>query len=195
MKTDGTPKHHWNYFLAIEKDLENLSRYIEFSEANMKTYSIELTHILLAASSEIDVIMKQLCVLLDPEQKSDNINDYRSIIQTHLSSFINEEISIDRFGLTFKPWKNWAGSENPDWWKSSNHVKHQRNTHFEDANLKNAINAVGALLLTVVYYYKFAFSKESMGQLTFKDTTHQLQPEASFLRINANYYNFHLVGG
>ncbi len=39
MITFGTPKHHWNYFLAIEKDLENLSRYIEFSDANLGTYS------------------------------------------------------------------------------------------------------------------------------------------------------------
>ena len=103
MITFVTPKHHWNYFLAIEKDIENLSRYIEFSDANLGTYSIELTHILLSASSEVDVIMKQLCTLVDPNQTTKNINDYKSVIQTHLNSFINEEISIDRFGLTFKP--------------------------------------------------------------------------------------------
>jgi hypothetical protein len=49
---------HWNYFLAIESDLENLSRYIEFIDTNFKTYSIELAHLLLASSSEIDVVLK-----------------------------------------------------------------------------------------------------------------------------------------
>lgn len=63
MITFKTTMLHWNYFLAIEKDLENLSRYIEFDESNLKTYSIELTHILFSASSEVDVVMKQLCCL------------------------------------------------------------------------------------------------------------------------------------
>jgi hypothetical protein len=90
MITFGTPKHHWNYFLAIEKDLEHLSRYIEFSNANLETYSIELTHILLSASSEVDVIMKQLCTLIAPTQTTNNINDYKAVIQTHLIPFINK---------------------------------------------------------------------------------------------------------
>ena len=92
MITFGTPKHHWNYFLAIEKDLEKLSRYIEFSNDNLGTYSIELSHILLSASSEIDVMMKQLCGLLDPDKATNNINDYKDVIKAHLNSFINETL-------------------------------------------------------------------------------------------------------
>lgn len=193
MITFGTPKHHWNYFLAIEKDLENLSRYIEFSDANLGTYSIELTHILLSASSEVDVIMKQLCSLILPNQKTNNINEYKVIIQAQLQGFINEEICIDRFGLSYKPWENWNGALNPDWWRGYNNVKHQRNNHFDQASLQNTINAVGALLLTVVYYYKYAFSIEAGHSVDFRDTTRQLQPEASFMRINADYYYHRLI--
>lgn len=80
MITFKTTMLHWNYFLAIEKDLENLSRYIEFAEPNLNTYSIELTHILFSASSEVDVVMKQLCNLIDPGQKVENIDDYRVLI-------------------------------------------------------------------------------------------------------------------
>jgi len=193
MITFGTPKHHWNYFLAIEKDLENLSRYIEFANANLGTYSIELTHILLSASSEVDVIMKQLCSLIDTTQTTNNINDYKGVIQAQLGTFINEEICIDRFGLSYKPWDNWNGSQNPDWWRSYNNVKHQRNNHFNEANLQNTINAVGALLLTVIYYYKYAFTNEAKVDIDFIETTRQLQPESSFMRINADYYYHHLI--
>jgi len=188
MITFGTPKHHWNYFLAIEKDLEHLSRYIEFSNENLGTYSIELTHILLSASSEVDVIMKQLCSLIAPNQTTNNINDYKNVIKQHLSDFITEEICIDRFGLSYKPWISWNENDNPNWWTSHNNVKHQRNIHFNEANLQNTINAVGALLLTVVYYYKCAFSDEAKGDIGFKETTRQLQPAASFMKINAEYY-------
>ncbi|MBN1463175.1 MAG: hypothetical protein JXQ69_01120 [Paludibacteraceae bacterium] len=194
MVTFGTQKHHWNYFLAIENDLDKLSRYIEFSNENLLTYSIELTHILLSASSEVDVIMKQLCSLIAPSEHANNINDYKLIIQNNIPSLINEEITIDRFGLSFKPWINWEGTQNPDWWGSYNNVKHERNTHFNDANLQNTINAVGALLITVVYYYKYAFSKEKKQEVSFKDTTYQLKPGASLMSINSKeYYHFHLV--
>ena len=50
---------HWNYFLAIESDFENISRYIEFSESNNKTFSIELARIIMSSSQEIDGIMKK----------------------------------------------------------------------------------------------------------------------------------------
>lgn len=193
MITFGTPKHHWNYFLAIEKDLEKVSRYIEFANANLGTYSIELTHILLSSSSEIDVIMKQLCTFVDDTKNYENINDYKTVIQTKLRGFISEEVTISRFGLTYKPWENWNGANNPDWWKSYNRVKHHRNDHFNEANLQNTINAVGALLLTVVYYYKLAFSNEAGYELSFKETTRQLQPTSSFVTINAGYYNGHLI--
>lgn len=189
-----TPKHHWNYFLALEKDLENVSRFIEFSDDNLSTYSIELTHILLSASSEVDVIMKQICSLLDSSQSADNINNYRTLIQLHLSLIINQEVSVDRFGILFKPWENWNGTQNPNWWRSYNNVKHQRNNHFKEANLQNTINAVGALLLTVTHYYKLAFSKEVGHDVNFKETTRLLKPEPTFLRINEDYYYHHLIG-
>jgi hypothetical protein len=188
MITFKTPKHHWNYYLALEKDLENLARYIEFCQDNLLVYSIELTHILLSASSEIDVIMKQLCLLAAPTKVVNNINDYRAIVQSQLSFMINEEVSIDRFELSFRPFENWNEARNPDWWKSYNNVKHQRDSYFFEANLQNTINAVGALLLAATHYYKLAFSKEAGHDIGYKNTTRELRPNSSFIQINADYY-------
>lgn len=184
---------HWNYFLAIERDLENLSRYIEFDEFNLETYSIELTHILFSASSEVDVVMKQLCNLIDPDKKVKNIEDYRNLIKVHAKEFIDEEVIIHRYGLIYKPWGKWNNDLNPDWWKSYNHVKHERNKHYSEANLQNAINAVGALLLTAVYYYKYAFSKEAGEEIKFRDTIGKLVPESSFMKINNSDYYYSLL--
>ena len=65
---------HWNYFLALEADVENLSRYIEFKKDNFRVYSIEIAHILLASSSEVDVVAKQLCNEITPGgQESNNV--------------------------------------------------------------------------------------------------------------------------
>jgi len=58
---EGPKLLHWNYFLVLESDLEHISRYIEFTTDNFKVYSQEFAHILLAASSEVDVVLKSLC--------------------------------------------------------------------------------------------------------------------------------------
>lgn len=126
---------HWNYFLALERDLETTSRYIEFIEANFETYSIELAHLLLASSSEIDVVIKGLCALIAPGEKRENIDDYRKIIKSHLPEFIDESIFINRYGISLKPWDNWLGEVNPNWWRSYNKVKHERDIYFDQANL------------------------------------------------------------
>ncbi|BBE11033.1 hypothetical protein HH1059_11000 [Halorhodospira halochloris] len=75
---------HWNYYIALEQDLAKLSRYIEFTEGNFSTYSIELAHLLLAASSEVDVVMKELCSILSPNDRRRNIGDYKRVVERGL---------------------------------------------------------------------------------------------------------------
>lgn len=42
---------HWNYFLALELDVERLARFVEFTGSNFATYSIEMAHLFIAAAS------------------------------------------------------------------------------------------------------------------------------------------------
>lgn len=185
----GNPNHHWNYFIAIEKDLEKLSRYIELSKNNEDTYSIELAHILLSASSEVDVVLKQLCELLG-EPRCDNINQYRDVIMHNAigNTFANEVIVLSRFGLTHKPFENWNNGVNPDWWKDYNKVKHVRNDNFHKANLKNVLNAVGALLITVIHYYRLEFSRRDNKEVSFRDVIARLSPMSSIMDISGDDY-------
>jgi hypothetical protein len=180
-------KIHWNYFLAIQQDFELLSRYIEFSEENNETFSIELARIIMSASQEVDVIMKGICSLLD-EDNADNINDYRKVVKEKLSDLIDEEVFIARFGMTSQPWQNWLGDENPIWWRANNKIKHQRTNHFQKANLKNAFNALGALLIVNVYFYKLEKEKEIGDAVSWKDTTQDLNSKDSFMKLKDEYY-------
>jgi hypothetical protein len=77
-------KVHWNYFLALERDLEDVSRYVEFADPNMAVYSIELAHLLFAAASEVDVVTQLLCEILSPGARHENIDDYRTILAAKL---------------------------------------------------------------------------------------------------------------
>jgi hypothetical protein len=185
-------KIHWNYFLAIQQDFELLSRYIEFSEENNNTFSIELARIIMSASQEVDVMMKGICSLLD-ENNADNINDYRNVIKEKLTNLIVEEVFIARFGMRSQPWINWQGDENPIWWCANNKIKHQRTNHFQKANLKNAFNALGALLIVNIYFYKLEKEKETGNDVSWKDTTSDLNCNDSFMKLKDDYYRGSLL--
>ena len=79
--TASVAKLHWNYFLALERDMEVVARYIEFAVPNFQVYSIELAHLLFAAASEVDVVSKLLCSELEPSApRKNNINAYKAVL-------------------------------------------------------------------------------------------------------------------
>jgi hypothetical protein len=190
-------KLHWNYFIALERDLESVSRYIEFAKPNYGVYSIELAHLLFAAASEVDAIAKLLCQILDPKAQRENINHYRPVLVAGLADLTVTEVFVPRYGLTLVPWDNWAKAKkaNPLWWKSYNQVKHQRDTHFAEATLKNALNALSALLVLNYHYYAHALSSTLGHRISPKETTRELEPQSTLLRLGAEYYYGVILAG
>ncbi len=149
--------HEWEYFLALEADLERCTRFVEFDQRNLSTFSIEFAKLLLAAGSEVDVLAKVICDKLDPAAPAGNIDQYRACIMAHRPAFADAQVTISRyFSAPFTPWATWkpaaVGSPtNPPWWGSYNKVKHERNTYFDQATLGNVLNAFAgyfAALLT-----------------------------------------------
>jgi hypothetical protein len=193
----GTPKLHWNYFLALERDLETVSRYVEFTPDNYKTYSIELAHLLFAAASEVDVVAKLLCKQLDPRKKPSSIDGYKPIIKKGIPTLPAENVFVPRFGLTLVPWDQWSKNNgqqpHPYWWSSYNKVKHQRDAHFARATLHNALNAMGGLMLVAFHYYRYALAPPGAAPLGPKDTTDLLTPTSTLLRVDDSFYRGHLM--
>ncbi len=168
---------HWRYFLAIEEDLLRVARYIEFTEDNFSTYSIELASLLLNSGSEIDVVAKQICRKLKKDSKANNIGYYGNQIGAALPNVERFKLSLPKYGLALRPWQNWSSKprKSPYWWKSYNNVKHQRHTHYKEANLKNALNALGGLYVMVLYLYS-----ELAEQGRLSPNPSLFRPEAAF---------------
>jgi hypothetical protein len=185
---------HWNYFLALERDVERISRFVEFTSGNFKTFSIELARILFSAASEVDVISKSLCESLQPGSNPKNINDYRSIVTSNLPEFAKEKVFVPRYGLTLDPWSAWRKHRSPDnpiWWRAYNNVKHQRDQHFDQANLQHTLNAMAGLLVTV-FYFQHSTMKQTWPltgrPLGNKDVTAKLAPQSELLRLSDGHY-------
>lgn len=207
---------HWNYFLALERDMEAISRYIEFSPANFNTYSIELAHLLLSAASEVDTLAKRICASINPNSKRDNINQYREIIKTAEDSqtkgslglkrgqpdLVEEDdrhrlselrVHVPRYGLEFCPWGSWAKDANPSWWASYNKVKHERSRCFSEANLNNALHALAALLAINYLHYRVEMTKANphlrLYAICDKAVTRLMEPQSTFLRFGEDFYD------
>ena len=167
----------WEYYLAIEEDLATCSRYVDFGEQNYTTYSIEFAKIIVLASAEIDTILRELCELISPGAGAHNISTYYTVLTSKYPNIVDKYVKIRRAHLNLQPWKDWTAEKSPDWWgQGYNKIKHDRTNNFNKANLLNALQAVGALHLVILYYHKFASPHEltvdinRMGKLFSPET-------------------------
>jgi hypothetical protein len=161
--TSSKIEAHWNYLLAIEGDLERLSRFIEFDERNFDCFSVEISRILLASGAETDVVCKQICKKLNPRSSADRIYPYQNEILASYPTIPDFKVLLPRYGLTLTPWSNWNSPNNPpDWWTAYNKIKHHRDAEYHQANLRNALNGVCGLFVIVLYLYK---EKAEEGEL------------------------------
>ncbi|UTZ33184.1 hypothetical protein HB762_17880 [Vibrio campbellii] len=176
---------HWNLFTVLESDLSNVSRFIEFDERNFKAFSTELSKLLLSIGSEVDVVFKQLCKVVDGEARRKNIVDYYAVLSENdgIKSILAETVSIPRFGLEFNPFEEWDADTRPKWWKSYNKVKHDRQENYHEASLENVLRALSALMLCIFYLNKLL-----NPEATNKEVTSKLQPNSQLLRLKEEYY-------
>jgi len=155
---------HWDYFLSLDSDLNEVSKFIEIHYDNFETYSIQLTRLYLSACSEIDVIAKLFCDVVSPGQlqkitekpgksRYPNMVDYRKVITGSCPKFYKMTIDLPKYGFSVEPWIDYMNDKNPSWWCDYNDVKHNRDKFFYKANLINTINAIAGLFVLAVYYY------------------------------------------
>ena len=174
---------HWEYFLALDADLERAVHFIALEVANFSAYSIEFARILFSACSEIDVIAKALCAKVAPQASCKNIDDYRTVITKEYPNFPTVKAAIPRYDLEFQPWMDWQSGTNPVWWRSHTNVKHERTKYFPEANLENSLNALAGLFLLVLYYYQPALYD------------HHLLPWPNLFHLHSDHYQpFSVVG-
>ena len=140
-----------SYYQAFEKDIEQVSRFIEINPDNFKVYSVELTRLYLSICSEVDVAMKVLCSLVAADEKPKNMTGYIGILKRECSSMLSHSVNLVGFNMSLEPWKELEHGDQLTWWTEHNKVKHHRMEHFKKANLLNVLNSLSALYVINVY--------------------------------------------
>jgi len=166
---------YWSQYITIEKEYLYTTSYVSLHEDNYKTYSHVFMKLLLEICSELDTVLKYYCSLLAPNKPSENLNQYRDIINEIEPSFHDQKVQINILNHTLVPWQNWNGNDAPYWWTAYNKVKHyrtmttkvqgDRKPSYKFGNLEYTINAMAALYQVETYaYYKMALDKNNRIQ-------------------------------
>lgn len=141
----------WNYYLSIENDLANTSRYIE-PAGQENVYSFEFAKILILACMELESVFKQICFTIE-NTKTGDMGEYKRILLSKYPKIVNATVNVSRLGVDIQPYSEWGSSKLP-WWSAYQEVKHNRGSCFTSATYRNALYAVAALYIAIFYLAK-----------------------------------------
>jgi len=164
--------NHRNYFLTLEKDLGETTKYVEHCYDNYKTYSFEFFKIIQLSCAEIDSLLKDLCKCWNPDTKASNITQYANIIIPEYSK-IEDYSTVMNFSsppLSFLPWKDWSPEKAPTWWRQYQSLKHNHTENFKYATLENAYLCLSALFI-ILHMLRNTFK---VGELHFLPCTQRM---------------------
>ena len=161
---------HWKYFLALDNDTTTLSRFIEPCEENLSVFSLEMTRMIMTATQECDVILKELCrVTSNPDCHKEH--EYRKHLMDIFPRMSQIEIVCPHYQLSFIPFSDWRENKTPFWWTANNKVKHHRASCYKEANLRNVMNAIAGLLTAIIFLHK-----DHDNKIWFSPEPHNFKP-------------------
>lgn len=159
-----SPEKYIRGFQIIQDDLEKLFQYVEPSNASLDTYSYRIHELLMRCCIEIEANFKAIL--------SENIYSgemhmgiYKKIEKTHHLSRYEVSLPIwDGGPRSTKPFDQFAYGAKPEWWNAYNASKHNRTSAFNQANFKQLIGAVSALIALLSSQFRTEeFSRESQA--------------------------------
>ena len=159
---------YWNYFLTLESDFVSLSKYIAFTKNNLPVYSAEILKLFLAASSEFEVVMKEIgrkyafedivCAKKDCQVTIATIRDLIDKT-TPLQQMKKLKTDMKNYDIHFSSVRE-IWNKCRSWWVVYNAVKHNRSQNYRRTNLRNALKALSSLFLAELFLYEKDFHNE-----------------------------------
>lgn len=141
----------WNYFLSLEQDLDETSRFVE-PRGQENVYSFEFAKILILSCTEIESVFKHICKVV-ANTSVGTMADYKSIILNRFPRITEAKVSVRRLGTSIYPFMGWDTGK-LSWWDAYQKVKHDRGMHFTDATYRNVLYSVAALYILIFYLAK-----------------------------------------
>ena len=149
-------KKYWRYYILLENKFITTLNYVELTEDNFSTYSVEYAHQMLSIGSELDTFFKIYCNF--PLENRKSINDYTKSILNTYPEIKTQKIQVLNTDIQLAPYVEWQNF-NPNspknvlrWWDSYNAIKHNRQENLKCASMGNVITSLSALYLIEMKY-------------------------------------------
>ena len=143
----------WNYFLSLEKDFSETSRYIE-PKGQEQTHSFEFAKILILACTEAESIIKKIAFICEGKTLG-NMGEYKAFLMTKYCKIVTAEVGVSRLGRKICPFAEWKDDgKKLSWWEAYTNIKHHRAESFGEASYINACTAMCGLYILILYLSK-----------------------------------------
>lgn len=159
----------WPVYKNLEEEVLQLAKYINFSDDQLKVYSMHIADLIVRIVVEIEALSKELYKRNGGPAVFDTSGVERDLyFDTDCLDYLNNEweicnreiiISCSKFNFsdsyrTIKPLKkaNKRGTSSSNWNKAYQAVKHDRHNNLSKGNIENLIYALGALYILNIYY-------------------------------------------
>lgn len=159
--------NYWYYFCSLCQELDNTRQYVDHRTihtengvklANGSTYSTIFLKLFLASAIEFETIGKVLCKNINSEFRMNS--NIVAITETITEKFPNiGHTTVTTDFETLCPLLGWKikvdgkkkSVDGLPWWTSYTQIKHKRYEFFSEANLRNCIDSLSALLVLELY--------------------------------------------
>lgn len=181
----NTASLHWDYFRLLEKDLLAIGEVVEICEDNFDVYGPRILQLILSAGGEVDTALKSFGRVVAPESnyaKAERLTmgDHREMICSYArNQFAAAEVRFLHTDVVMAPWApiGAGDKESLAWWKAYNKVKHERDLHYASANLKTALELMGALFIVDAYLFEAACQEPGFSIMTDWSGDHLFMPQ------------------
>lgn len=148
----------WQYFLTIEDDLSNTSRYLE-PTGQENAFSFEFYKIIMLSCGEIETVLKRLCKVILEEEGIDkecgNMGEYKGTILGKIPRIGDALVIVPRWhAKNIYPFSEWTTGK-LSWWEAYTALKHNRSINFCNATYRNAVFSLAGLYILILYLYRF----------------------------------------
>lgn len=164
---------YWTHYIMLEKEFSATMHYVRLDTDNYKSYSDAYAKLLLQVGSEVDVVAKEACKLINPSFNGELMDKYRQVLSGD-ADFSSTNVILINYGITLNPWNEletqFVNTPGIIWWKAYNKVKHDRmnpvtingltKEGYKFATLENVLNSLGGLYLLLLHSYYLLLKNE-----------------------------------
>lgn len=144
----------WKYYLYLEQDFINLTRYIDIHTNNYDVFSDEVHKQLLSIGVEFENINKIINIELGINLTQNNIEGFSEWLRSQNTVFPIINIKLSKENIYLEPFKEWSNNKNYTplpWWQAYNKIKHNRYENYLNVNFEHLLNALSSLYYCEMY--------------------------------------------